>query len=421
MTGAFDVRVVHAADIHLDSPLRGLGRLGDEELAGRLRLATREAFGNLVRYVIEAEPDALVIAGDIYDGDWRDYSTGVHFVAGMRDLEEAGIPVVMIRGNHDAESVISRSLTLPPNVVELGTAEPQTHVLEDAGIAFHGQGFATRSVTSNLAAGYPQPLGGMVNVGLLHTSIQGYEGHDPYAPCSENDLFGRGYDYFALGHIHQRQVGRRQRSAWAFSGNLQGRNPRETGPKGVLDVRLSLDEEPVIEFVELDVARWESVVVDVSDAADDVELLRTVDAAIGRRREECGSRPVVARLELTGTNPLAGRLADTEWLGAELRPRASRHEVALERIRSRVVAPDERRHLAESQRVVLERLIGDLRADPKSLERNVEFWRDLTSVTSEVNRWTRDGGLDLSADATLGDLVDRACDRLLARANGGRL
>ena len=93
MTGRFDVRVVHAADIHLDSPLRGLGRLGDEELAGRLRLATREAFGNLVRYVIEAEPDALVIAGDIYDGDWRDYSTGVHFVAGMRDLEEAGIPV----------------------------------------------------------------------------------------------------------------------------------------------------------------------------------------------------------------------------------------------------------------------------------------------------------------------------------------
>ncbi|MHB1213103.1 MAG: metallophosphoesterase family protein, partial [Candidatus Nanopelagicales bacterium] len=230
------VRVVHAADIHLDSPLHGLGRLSDEDLANRLRLATRGAFDNLVDHCLHTKPDALVLAGDLYDGDWRDYSTGVYFTTRMRDLADAGIPVVLVQGNHDAESVISRSLTLPPNVTRLRTDEPETHVLDDAGLAFHGQGFATKAVTANLAVAYPNPIPGLVHVGVLHTSVQGYENHDPYAPCTVADLTGKGYEYFALGHVHARQQLATGRTAVAFSGNLQGRHPRETGPKGAWEV-----------------------------------------------------------------------------------------------------------------------------------------------------------------------------------------
>lgn len=415
------VRIVHAADIHLDSPLRGLGRLGDEELASTLRLATRAAFDNLIRHVIHTQPDALVIAGDVYDGDWRDYSTGVHFVSGMRDLADTGIPVVMIRGNHDAESVVSRNLTLPDNVYELSTTEPETFELKDKGIAFHGQGFATRSVTANLAAAYPAPVRGLVNVGLLHTSIQGYEGHDPYAPCSEADLFGRGYEYFALGHIHIRQIGRDGARAWAFSGNLQGRNPRETGPKGALDVVLSRDAAPEITFVPLDVARWEHIAVAVGSAADEQDLLKMVHSAIAARREAAGERPVVARVDLTGTHELAGKLTDMDWLSAELRPAALRDGVVLDRIRSLVAAPATHRHLGEAQRASLLEVLDAARANPSALFSDPDFKKDLDALTSEVNRWTRDAGLDLSSESTRAAILERACAHLLARADGGTL
>jgi len=230
----------------------------------------------------------------------------------MRDLADAGVPVVLVQGNHDAESVISRSLTLPPNVTRLRTDRPETHVFEDVGLAVHGQGFATKAVSANLAVEYPGPIPGLINVGVLHTSVQGYVNHDPYAPCSVADLTGRGYEYFALGHVHTRQVLVEGRTAVAFSGNLQGRNPRELGPKGALDVRLSLDAEAKLEFVALDVARWEFLEVDVSDAKDESEAFDLVDAAVGRTREDAGIRPVVARITLTGTSALAGQLADAD-------------------------------------------------------------------------------------------------------------
>ena len=230
MTDA-EIHIVHAADIHLDSPLRGLGRLSDDDLANRLRLATRAAFDNLIDHCLATQPAALVLAGDLYDGDWRDYSTGVYFTNRMRDLDDAGIPVVLVQGNHDAESVISRSLTLPPNVTRLRTDRPETHVFDDVGLAVHGQGFATKSVSANLAVDYPAAIPGLVNVGVLHTSVQGYANHDPYAPCSVADLTGRGYEYFALGHVHTRQILAEGRTTVAFSGNLQGRHARELGPK----------------------------------------------------------------------------------------------------------------------------------------------------------------------------------------------
>jgi DNA repair protein SbcD/Mre11 len=416
-----EIHIVHAADIHLDSALRGLGRLSDDDLANRLRLATREAFKKLIDHCLRTQPDALILAGDLYDGDWRDYSTGVYFSDRMRDLNDAGIPVVLVQGNHDAESVISRSLTLPPNVTRLRTDKPETKVLEDRGLAIHGQGFATKAVSANLVVDYPAPLSGLVNVGVLHTSVQGYANHDRYAPCSVAELTGRGYEYFALGHVHTRQVLAEGRTTVAFSGNLQGRHPGELGPKGALEVRLSPGAAAKLSFVALDVARWECVEVDVSDARDESEAFDLVDAAVGRTREDSGDRPVVARIALVGTSSLAGRLADATLVGHEIRPRAERHGVAVDRIRSNVAAPLDRRHMPAAQRLALEAVIAGMLADPGALKTEASLKPDLDALVAEVDQYTRGVEPDIASTEQFAALVTEACQRLLAQADAGLL
>ena len=416
------VRLVHAADIHLDSPLRGLGRLDDPDLASEMRLATRRAFDRLVAHCVDTQPDLLVIAGDLYDGEWRDYSTGAYFSDRMRDLHDAAIPVVIVQGNHDAESVITRSLTLPPNVSVLSTAEPESVYFDAHGLAVHGQGFATKSVTANLAVDYPSPAPGMVNVGVLHTSVEGYEGHDPYAPCTLADLTGRAYDYFALGHVHQRQVLSDGAHTVAFSGNLQGRHPRETGPKGALDVHLTPGEPARTDFVPLDVARWAVVDVDVTDAEDESDLFELVDRHIGRERERAGSRPLVVRVRLVGTNVWASTLTDTSRVSHEIRPRAARHGVAVDAIRSVVHTPPERRQLPRSQRAVFEQVLSEVTSSPLALLADPGVKSDLDAVTSEVNeRYLRETGLDLRDSAQMAEAVAAAAQRLQARADGGLL
>ena len=415
------IRIVHAADIHLDSPLRGLGRLGDEDLAQRLRKATRVAFDNLVTHCIDTQPTALLLAGDLYDGEWNDYSTGVYFTNRMRDLHDAGVQVVLVQGNHDAESKITRSLTLPPNVRRLSTSEPETVTFDDQGLAVHGQGFATRAVSANLAIAYPAPIPGLVNVGLLHTSVAGYAHHDPYAPCSLADLTGRGYEYFALGHVHGREILATGRNTVAFSGNLQGRNPRECGAKGALDVVLTPGGEATTQFVELDVARWEQIEVDVSATAEEGGIFDLIDTAMGKAREDAGSRPVVARIRITGTSTLAGRLANTEVLDAEIRPRAARHEVAVEKITSNVLAPADRRHLPAVQRQALDAVIASMLEDPVGVRADPSLKNDLDALIADVGQFTRTVDADLASTEQFATLVSDACQRLLAQAEAGLL
>lgn len=185
------MKFVHAADLHLDSPLRGLpvyeGAPVDE-----IRGATRRACENLVELCVDEGAALLVIAGDLYDGDWRDYSTGLFFVQQMARLRDAGVQVAWVRGNHDASSKITRYLNAPENVRELSIAAPETIVYEELGVAVHGVGYATAEMKENLALAYPEPRRGMFNLGLLHTSLDGRPGHAPYAPCQLDQLRARG-------------------------------------------------------------------------------------------------------------------------------------------------------------------------------------------------------------------------------------
>jgi DNA repair exonuclease SbcCD nuclease subunit len=159
------VKLLHAADLHIDSPLRGLSAYegAPEE---ELRTASRRALENLVTLATAESVDTVLLAGDIYDGDWLDYQTGLFFANQMSKLREAGIPVYLISGNHDAQSAITRRLRLPENVHTLDTSGPQTIHNEELGLAVHGQGFAQRDITDNLALTYPDPCGDLFNVGV---------------------------------------------------------------------------------------------------------------------------------------------------------------------------------------------------------------------------------------------------------------
>lgn len=281
------MKLIHAADIHLDSPMIGLAR-HDGAPIEELRGATRRALANLVDAAIEERVEAVLLAGDLFDGDWPHFGTGVHFVGEMGRLREAGIAVVSIAGNHDAQSKITKELSFPENVHVLDVKKPETVVLENVGLAVHGQGYHEAAVTDDLSLAYPEPLEGLVNVGLLHTSVGGRPGHANYAPCKVPFLQERGYDYWALGHSHAYEV-LGEDPAVVFSGNLQGRGIHERGPKGAVMIEAGPDGV-VFERRILDAVRWEVIelAADECSTLDDVaglargEMRRAAEEAVGR-------------------------------------------------------------------------------------------------------------------------------------------
>src|SRR2546426_8575476 len=228
------MRFIHAADIHLDSPLTGLSAYQDAP-ADLLRTATRDAFENLVSEAIAEKVDFMVIAGDLYDGNWKDFNTGIFFVRQMGLLKLAGIPVYLLFGNHDAESEMTKKLSLPDNVHCFPAGKAATFQLPELRVALHGRSFKDAATMENLAVNYPAPVSGWLNIGVLHTALEGNSAHANYAPCSIAELEARGYQYWALGHVHEHRVWHGT-STIAFPGNLQGRHIRETGPRGALIV-----------------------------------------------------------------------------------------------------------------------------------------------------------------------------------------
>ena len=316
-------RFVHAADVHLDSPLKGLA--GQDGSAAKLvRSATRKAFEGLVTRTVEERAAFLVIAGDLYDGDWRDYQTGLFFVRQMGRLREAGIPAYVIYGNHDAQSKITRSLTLPDNVTVFRTRSAETHRMEELDVALHGQGYRERDIDENLARSYPSPIPSAFNIGILHTGLGGMEGHAPYAPCTLDELRKKGYDYWALGHIHKPEILSTDPYV-VFSGNVQGRHIRETGPRGAMLVTVEDGAVNALEPLHVDVVRWALVEVGadgietVSDANDRVRT--AIEQAV---EENADGRLLACRIEVVGRTPAhSALLASHEDLLAEARASAA--------------------------------------------------------------------------------------------------
>ena len=300
-------RFIHAADPHLDSPLRGLEAHEGAPVA-LLRGATRKAFENLVNLAIDEAVNFVVIAGDLYDGDWKDYSTGLFFRGQMVRLEAKKIPVYLIAGNHDAASVISKKLTLPENVHVFSTRTAETMEVPGLAAVIHGRGFPHRAVPENLAVDYPAAVPGKFNLGLLHTSLTGRPDHDTYAPCSEQDLRNKGYAYWALGHIHQPEI--ISEDPWiVFAGNCQGRHARETGPRGcrLVTVKDSL-EVASAEWRDLDVVRWQAVEVPLAGVENEAGAIKGIREALAGAVAAAEGRLLATRIHLTGATALHGSL-----------------------------------------------------------------------------------------------------------------
>jgi len=310
---------IHASDIHLDSAQTGVSAKSGAPRE-QLKNSTRRALANMMDLALAEAVDFVLIAGDLYDGSWRDYNTGLFFAAQMARLGQ--IPVFIVYGNHDAQNLMTKRLQLPPNVVAFPSSKPKTEYLIDLGVAVHGQSFADRAVLENLAAGYPPPVDGFFNIGLLHTAADGREGHLPYAPCSVADLVAKSYDYWALGHVHAREV-LWQHPHIIFPGNLQGRHPRETGAKGCTLVRVEDGHIVVAEHRPVDVLRWAALEVDVAGAVDVTAAVERVRGALAEACDAADGRHLAVRLTLTGTCQAHGAmLADPELVDAECRAAA---------------------------------------------------------------------------------------------------
>ena len=322
--------------------------------------------------------------------------------------------MVMVSGNHDAESEITRSLRLPPNVTVLEAASPQSVTFDDLGLVVHGQGFATKAVLHNLAAEYPDRIPGMTNVGLLHTSVDGQEGHEPYAPCGLHDLLAKGYDYFALGHVHRRAVLAEGEHTVAYSGNLQGRHPRETGPKGALLVDVELGRAATLEFRPLDAARWEQLTVSVDGCAGLDDALTAAEEELRRVAAAAQGRALVVRVTLTGRSPAAADLADSERVREEVDLIGGRAGVTVEKIEVEVRPEDDAEPIDTGLLAAIRSAISARTDDPRTLK------EELRGMDREVGRLLREAGLiDMGDPRTLSRILSRAADSLEAQLAGG--
>lgn len=294
---------IHAADIHLDSPLTGLEQYEGAPV-DKIRSATRDAFKNLVDTAIERKVAFVIIAGDLYDGDWKDYNTGLFFASQMVRLQKELIKVFLIRGNHDAASLITKELKLPENVIEFSIRQPETFEIDSLGVAIHGQGFASRSVEENLVKNYPKRKDGYLNIGILHTSATGREGHENYAPCSIDDMKEKGYDYWALGHIHLREALNEIDPVILFPGNIQGRHIKERGDKGCTLVTVEDGSIQSLTHLSLDVLRWELCEVDASGLESLDEIMDKAREVLEQKYQDVDGRFLAVRFRIYGATKI---------------------------------------------------------------------------------------------------------------------
>ncbi len=381
------MKILHAADLHIDSPLRGLAAYEGAPV-DEIRGATRRAVENLVATAIARAVDLVVVAGDVFDGEWKDYNTGLFWRGQLARLHEAGIPVVLIAGNHDAVSEVGRHLRLPPSVTMLDTTRPDTVRLDHLDLAVVGQSYATRAVTVDMAASYPVADPALFTLGLLHTSLNGRPGHEPYAPTTLDVLRSRGYQYWGLGHIHQREVV--CTDPWVvFPGNTQGRHARELGTRGATLVTVEGGEVRSVEALSLDVVRWAECQVDISGHTRLDDVWDAARVALEAAVADAGTALVAARVRITGRSALHAALwREPERAAAEVRGLAAgRGDLWVEKVRL-----DTRRE-AELDGELLEPLVDRARAamsDPLLLAGYASRFADLRAKLPHELRVTAD-------------------------------
>ena len=392
------LRFVHAADLHLDSPFSGLRAIAPDEVSSKLRRATFDVYESIVDLCIEERVDALLVAGDVYDGRDRRLRSQLKFVDGLRRLDEAGIRSFICHGNHDPLDGWEARLDLPDGCVRFGsevTGEPVFP--EDPGRAtVYGISYPQREVRENLSPRFRDLPNRGFKIGLLHANVGGNSEHDSYAPCSVSDLEETSIDYWALGHVHTRSVLRDQNPAIVYPGNPQGRNPNEPGERGVYLVEVDESGGVEMEFRAVDVVRWERRDLNIGGLGDEQRVLNAISDAAGSALEGAGGRPVVLRLALSGRGPMDRWLRRQGTVEDVLEQLNGEYAVGnpwlwCERIQLETRSSIDREKVVQREDFAgdLARLVDELAQSPEALDELRQPLRDLYE-TQRARRYLRD-------------------------------
>jgi exonuclease SbcD len=391
--------------------------LRNRDLADLIGGATRHAFVRMIDLCLDERVDALLLAGDLYDGDQTSMKTARFLADQLRRLHEAGIRTFIVRGNHDALSKITRELIFPDSVKIFGGRAEAVAIERARGdlpVLVHGLSFAQPHAPESLLGRYKPPVEGAANIGILHTSLTGAPGHDPYAPCSLADLQATGFEYWALGHIHKRSV-IEGRCTVVMPGMPQGRDVNESGAKSVSLITIGDDRAIRIEERFTSVAEFARIPVDVSDFGDWNDLAHSLGQALAQARDAASSEHLVGRLQLTGSTSLAWRIrADRDLLKTEMDSRAGR-KCWVEKIEVDCRPPTALAGTSNDPRGELRRLVEEEVASSDS------FRAEALAIAQEL----RDqlpaecrgvlGADEASFEAALTALVDQGTDDVLAR------
>lgn len=308
-------RFLHAADLHLGSPLQSLGSRVSPEIHAHAKKQVNTVFQNLVDVAKREQVDFVVLAGDIYDTADRDPGAQIRVNLGLRELSEAGIKVFLVHGNHDPltpDYLSGRSL--PDGVFVFPAGKVTSHSVtmsNGAQVTVAGISYKTAAEENNLSQLFSSVTGQTI-IGVLHTNVGGNNQHGNYAPCSLADLQSSPVNYWALGHVHDRQVNSTSKGFWAYPGNLQGRSTKATecGAKGVLIVEV--DEDGSIEaprFVPCDALRFQRLYIDLSPVEDPIDVLDITINALKEAVDNADDRSLMVRLEFTGATTIYSEFA----------------------------------------------------------------------------------------------------------------
>lgn len=414
------LRFVHAADLHLDSPFQGIRREAPEYVVQVLDRATFDAYESIIDLCLKERVDALLVAGDIYDGADRSLRAQLRFVDGLERLNAVGVRSFVCHGNHDPLDGWEARLALPPGCVRFGADVAAAPVFPDEPerAMVHGMSFPRREVRQNPSPSFrAAKLCDGLNIGLLHSNVGGNPDHDSYCPCSVSDLTDIDIDYWALGHIHARQVLRESRPAIVYPGNPQGRHPKEPGAHGAYLVEMDEVGTARLEFYPTDIVRWETCERSISGIESENQILDTIDELAHARLESANGRSVVFRLALSGRGPMHSflrRPGTLEDIQEQLNERYAnvRPWLWCERIHLETSASIDPKQVACREDFIgdLVRLGSEMRDSPASLAELRESLRELY-LTSNASLYLR--GL-LPTDSELRELLIAAEQECLA-------
>lgn len=301
------IKFIHTADLHIDSPFKGLRRL-PSSIFEKLKQSTFQAFDKIIEVAIEEQVDFVLIAGDLFDDDIRSLKAQIAMRTGFERLEKVGIQVYIIHGNHDHLSGSWAHINWPRNAHFFAKNVEMIPFIRNGKLVAHIYGFSyeQRVVTRNMTEEYKKVDGAPFHIGMLHGNLEGKKDHDRYAPFTVEQLLGKDFDYWALGHIHKSQV-IYENPYIIYPGNIQGRHIKETGKKGCYLIQLTLNDTN-IQFIPTASIIWESEQVAIDDLSAIDELIMKIQKLKDTFRQT--NNGTIIALDIVGTSCLHQQLTE---------------------------------------------------------------------------------------------------------------